>query len=76
MNSAPRIATALAAAALAGCAQLDALAPRAWEKDRLALPEMTIEGDGHAGRLDQRVYSSRENAAGGYGVGGGGCGCN
>lgn len=61
---------------LTGCAQLDALAPKAWEKDRLAKKEMTIEGDAHAGRLDQRVYSARENAAGGYGVGGGGCGCN
>lgn len=61
---------------LAGCAQLDAIAPKAWEKERLAKPEMTIEGDSHAGKLDQRVYSSRENASGGYGVGGGGCGCN
>lgn len=71
-----RLCAASALAALAGCAQLDALAPKAWEKDRLARKEMTIEGDGHAGRLEQRVYSSRENASGGYGVGGGGCGCN
>lgn len=61
---------------LAGCAQLEAMAPKAWEKDRLARKEMTIEGDAHAARLEQRVYSARENAAGGYGVGGGGCGCN
>jgi hypothetical protein len=69
-------AAALALAALAGCAQLDAMAPKAWEKDRLAKKEMTIEGDAHEGKLAQRTYSSRENASGGYGVGGGGCGCN
>ncbi|MCW5633686.1 MAG: DUF4266 domain-containing protein [Rubrivivax sp.] len=29
-----------------------------------------------ATRLDQQVYESKEAASGGYGVGGGGCGCN
>lgn len=76
MRTVHHAAAALALAALAGCAQLDAIAPKAWEKDRLAKKEMTIEGDGHEGRLAQRIYSSRENASGGYGVGGGGCGCN
>lgn len=76
MRTVHHAAAALALAALAGCAQLDAMAPKAWEKDRLARKEMTIEGDGHDGKLAQRVYSSRENASGGYGVGGGGCGCN
>lgn len=71
-----RIAAAAALVALAGCAQLDAMAPKPWEKDRLAKKEMTIEGDAHDGRLTQRVYTSKENASGGYGVGGGGCGCN
>lgn len=62
--------------ALGGCAQLDAMAPKAFEKEHLAKKEMTIEGDAHEARLDQRVFQSRENASGGYGVGGGGCGCN
>lgn len=61
---------------LVGCAQLDAMAPKAFEKEKLAKKEMTIEGDAHDGRLAQRIYTSRENASGGYGVGGGGCGCN
>lgn len=61
---------------LIGCAQLDAMAPKAFEKEKLAKKEMTIEGDAHDGRLAQRIYTSRENASGGYGVGGGGCGCN
>jgi hypothetical protein len=69
-------ALALALLALGGCAQLDAMAPKAFEKEILAKKEMTIEGDAHEGRLTQRIYSSRENASGGYGVGGGGCGCN
>ena len=75
-RTALKLLALLAGTLLAGCAQLDAMAPKVWEKDRLARKEMTIEGDGHEGRLAQRVYSSRENASGGYGVGGGGCGCN
>lgn len=70
------LAGAALLALLCGCAQLDAMAPRAFEKEVLAKKEMTIEGDGHDGKLAQRIYSSRENASGGYGVGGGGCGCN
>jgi hypothetical protein len=62
--------------ALGGCAQLDAMAPKAFEKEQLAKKAMTIEGDAHENRLAQRTYASRENASGGYGVGGGGCGCN
>jgi hypothetical protein len=63
-------------ALLGGCAQLDAMAPKPWQKEILAKREMTLEGDAQEGRMAQRVYNSRENAAGGYGVGGGGCGCN
>ncbi|WP_280155305.1 DUF4266 domain-containing protein [Piscinibacter sp. XHJ-5] len=63
---------ALLAAVLAGCGS----APQAWEKGDLAKPEMTMNPDTLELRLGQRVYSSKENASGGYGVGGGGCGCN
>lgn len=72
----PSAALVAALVMLGGCAQLDALAPKAFEKEKLAKKEMTIEGDAHENRLAQRIYSSRENASGGYGVGGGGCGCN
>jgi Domain of unknown function (DUF4266) len=68
------IALALAGAALAGCADLKP--PQAWEKGALARPDMTMDGDALSQRFDQHVYSSKENASGGYGVGGGGCGCN
>jgi len=50
--------------------------PRAWEKGALAKPEMTMGGDALEQRYMQHIYSSKENASGGYGVGGGGCGCN
>jgi hypothetical protein len=50
--------------------------PKAWEKGLLAKPEMTMESDALDARYTQHIYSSKEAATGGYGVGGGGCGCN
>ena len=50
--------------------------PEYLEKDLLARPGMAID-TGHLGRrFDDHIYTSRENASGGTGVGGGGCGCN
>ena len=72
----PRLgAVAIALAlTLGGCASLDP--PRAWEKQYLARPDMQFDAD----RLDAKnvlhVYFSKEGSSGGYGVGGGGCGCN
>ncbi len=64
----------VAAASLGACSGLGQVSP--WEKGILAKPEMTFEGD----RLDtnyvEHIYSSKEGASGGAGVGGGGCGCN
>ncbi|HMX15506.1 MAG TPA: DUF4266 domain-containing protein [Rhodocyclaceae bacterium] len=72
-----RCAAVAAGAAMllaAGCSNLGQVAP--WEKGTLARPEMGFDGD----RLDEafveHVYSSKEAASGGFGVGGGGCGCN
>lgn len=69
------LAAALAACLglLAGCAMSP---PQAWEKGNLAKSEMTMGGDPLDERYTQHIYSSKENASGGYGVGGGGCGCN
>jgi hypothetical protein len=61
----------LAAVLLPGCA-----AVKPWEKGALAKPEMTFESDPLQARFEQHIYFSKENASGGYGVGGGGCGCN
>lgn len=73
--SAPIRLAALTAAALllGGCA----LAPPApWEKGMLAEPSMNMGGDPLEERFDDHISSSKQAASGGYGVGGGGCGCN
>ena len=63
----------LTAATLGGCA-IQPLQP--WERGNLAKPEMTMGADPLDQRFVQHIYGSKENASGGYGVGGGGCGCN
>jgi hypothetical protein len=60
--------------ALSGCSIGQAVKP--WEKESLARPEMTFEGDQLDIRYTEHIYSSKEGASGGAGVGGGGCGCN
>ena len=71
----PRLAVLLLAATLtlAGCAMQP---PQPWEKGNLARKEMTMENDPLDQAFSQHVYFSKESASGGYGVGGGGCGCN
>ena len=66
-----KLALAACVAMLAGCASMTP--PQAWEKGNLAKPEMLMGGDPLDGRFVQHIYSSKENASGGYGVGGGGC---
>ena len=60
-------------AVLGGCA-MQPVQP--WEKGDLAKPSMSFSGDPLDDRHTQHIYGSKENASGGYGVGGGGCGCN
>lgn len=66
-------APALLVALLGGCAYAP---PQPWEKGNLAKPEMSMGVDPLDQRFTQHIYASREAASGGYGVGGGGCGCN
>lgn len=47
-----------------------------WQKGDLAKPSMTFTPDPLDDRFSQHIYTSKENASGGYGAGGGGCGCN
>jgi hypothetical protein len=47
-----------------------------WEKQYLAKPTMALDPDPQERKLRNHVYGAREGAFGGYGVGGGGCGCN
>ena len=60
-------------ALLAGCALQP---PQPWEKGNLARKEMTMDADPLDQAFTQHIYFSKESASGGYGVGGGGCGCN
>lgn len=70
-----KFSTALAVAGLAtGCSSIKP--PQPWEKGLLAKPEMVMGGDALDQRFTQHIYTSKESASGGYGVGGGGCGCN
>ncbi len=59
---------------LSACSPGTAVQP--WEKETLARPEMTFEGDKLDTAYTEHIYSSKEGASGGAGVGGGGCGCN
>jgi hypothetical protein len=68
-----RACLVLSAALLGGCA-LEPPAP--WEKAMLAEPSMNMGGDPLEQRFDDHISSSKQAASGGYGVGGGGCGCN
>ena len=64
----------LAAVALAACAELPKV--EAWEKGNLAKPGMAFDNQPLDDRFLQHIYTSKEAASGGTGVGGGGCGCN
>ena len=61
-------------AVLPGCAAY--APPQPWEKQYLAKPSMQFDADKLDVRNTQHIYFSKEGAAGGYGLGGGGCGCN
>lgn len=60
-----------------GCSSLDQIGKvQAWERGSLAKPQMALDVDALDARFTQHIYTSKESASGGYGVGGGGCGCN
>jgi hypothetical protein len=64
----------LIASSVAGCGTLQS--PQPWERGDLTKPSMQIDPDKLQTKIDQHIYTSKEAATGGYGVGGGGCGCN
>lgn len=47
-----------------------------WERDVLARPEMSLDGNALDAGIDDHIYFSKEASSGGRGFGGGGCGCN
>ena len=67
------VALALAAS-LGACASYSP--PQVWEKQYLAKPQMQFDADRLDAKNLQHIHFSKEGSAGGYGVGGGGCGCN
>ena len=69
-----RVIVLVMAVALAGCASFDP--PQPWERGELAKPSMQFDYDRLDARTQAHIYTSKEGAFGGYGVGGGGCGCN
>jgi hypothetical protein len=56
---------------LTGCSTV-----KPWERGTLADYTMRPDRDPLDVSLDEHVFFTREAAAGGQGVGGGGCGCN
>ena len=68
------VMTLYAASVAAGCATFDP--PRPWQKGDLVRPSMRFDADPLAAKAAQHIYQSKEGAAGGGAVGGGGCGCN
>jgi hypothetical protein len=60
--------------ACGGCASFNP--PQPWEKGELAKPAMQFDPNVLEAKLREHTYTSKEGASGGYGVGGGGCGCN
>jgi hypothetical protein len=67
------VAVLALSAAVAGCTFAP---PKPWEKGELAKPAMQFDADRLEARNQEHVYQSKEAVSGGYGVGGGGCGCN
>jgi Domain of unknown function (DUF4266) len=65
---------AMIAATSSGCASFGQV--EAFEKGDLAREEMTFGGNPLEAKFHEHIYASKENATGGSGVGGGGCGCN
>ena len=55
----------------AGCVEV-----KPWQKGNLAKKHMAFDTDPAESKFTQHVYTSKEGSSGGYGIGGGGCGCN
>ncbi|HLH53429.1 MAG TPA: DUF4266 domain-containing protein [Verrucomicrobiae bacterium] len=66
-----RVAAALAVGLCAGCQNV-----KPWQRATLADVTMRADRDPLGTAQDEHIFFSREQASGGRGVGGGGCGCN
>jgi len=66
-----RLLLAIWLLALAGCRTT-----QPWQREQLARPQMAPDLDRDREALRQHMMGTREGAHGGFGAGGGGCGCN
>jgi hypothetical protein len=55
----------------AGCSSV-----KPWEKRHLSRAHMALDTDPLESRTQRHLYQSKEGTFGGYGIGGGGCGCS
>lgn len=69
-------ALALLAAMLSGCAGFKTARVQPWERGTLTDYVMRPDRDPIGTAMDEHIFFSREEANGGRGVGGSGCGCN
>jgi hypothetical protein len=80
LNVSPRfllvVGLAGAALSLTGCATDQMVRVKPWQRAALADPTMNPNRDPLALAMADHVFTSREAASGGRGVGGTGCGCN
>ncbi len=63
--------SALVFGVAAGCANV-----KPWDREYLADPIMRLDYEREEQTVRDHFLSTREGAAGGFGVSGGGCGCN
>lgn len=70
----PLVRCLLGAALLAGAGGCATTKP--WQREKLAQPSMKPDGDPEREALRSHMLGTREGAIGGFGHGGGGCGCN
>jgi len=68
------ICALIPAAFLQACSSIQGAAP--WEREYLAQSSMIIDNSSLDHRNLEHIFFSREGSAGGWGIGGGGCGCN
>lgn len=66
----------LAGAAFSGCASVDLVRVKPWERATLTNYTMRSDRDPLHTIFAEHIYFSREATTGGSGVGGSGCGCN
>jgi hypothetical protein len=61
---------------LLSCTLIACTEVRPWEKGNFAKWHMAMDPIPLEKKFCDHIYQSKEGSAGGYGVGGGGCGCN